>query len=130
MASYVAASSGVDISIAHLRIDASPTINASASPDGTVQINLALSELISDSPSELAFAIGHELGHILQFKIGRLAFSSNKEIDADQWGMLFAMVSGYAGAGVLAKLTMANGPASWLSSSTTSVATCMDHSIP
>jgi hypothetical protein len=97
-----------------LRIDYSQVINASASTNGIVQINVALSELISDSPSELAFAIAHELGHIVQYKTGRLAFNTNAEKDADAYGMLFSLLAGYdpyAAAGTLAKYYMASGQA-------------------
>jgi Zn-dependent protease with chaperone function len=104
---------GVDLSNppVRLRIDPTPVINASASSDNDVQINLALSELISDSPGELAFIIGHELGHIIQFRKGAPLFLPNPEIDADQLGMLFCLAAGfdpYSGAGALAKMSMAN----------------------
>jgi predicted Zn-dependent protease len=93
------------------------TINAYASPSANeVHIFLNLAELISDSESELAFVIGHELGHILQSKIG-LQFYPNPELDADQYGMLLALLSGYdpyGAAGALAKLAMASGTAGLL----------------
>lgn len=97
-----------------LNISSDSIINAFASPNGTVQINLALSELISDSPSELAFAVAHELGHIVQYRTNRLVFNSNAEFDADEYGMLFSLLAGYdpyAAAGTLAKLSMASGQA-------------------
>lgn len=97
-----------------LNISPDPVINAFATPSGTVQINLALSELISDSESELAFAIAHELGHIIQFRTGNLLFNANREFDADEYGMLFSLGAGYdpyAAAGALAKLDMARGQA-------------------
>ena len=78
------------------------------------QINLALAELISDSPSELAFIIGHELGHIYQQRTGKLVWNVDIEWDADQWGLLMELYAGYdpyAGAGTLGKLAMATATA-------------------
>ncbi len=104
-----------------LNISPDPVINAFASTagnNGTVQINLATSELISDSESELAFVIAHELGHIVQFRTHKFNFNSNPEFDADEYGMLFSLVAGYdpyAAAGALAKLNMATGQAGLLS---------------
>jgi hypothetical protein len=93
-------------------LSGSDEINAYASRDGqTVFITLSLSELISDSPSELAFVIGHELGHIAQARAGHNLFiSDNYELDADRIGMMLSLLAGYdpyAGAGALAKLSMA-----------------------
>ena len=79
-----------------------------------IQINVALAELIADSESELAFVIGHEMGHVFQARTGRRTFSLNSEKDADSWGMLLSLFSGYdpyAGAGALAKLAMISGSA-------------------
>jgi hypothetical protein len=105
--------------LVELRIDGSPEINAFASGGNWIQINLALSQLISDSPSELAFAIGHEIGHIIQARTGRrIIDTSNAELDADGWGVLLNLVAGYdpyAGAGTLAKLSMASGSAGLVS---------------
>lgn len=100
--------------LVRLVFDPSGTINASASSDNNLTISYALSELISDSPSEMGFIVGHELGHIIQFRKGVTTFNQNTELDADAWGMLFNLVAGfdpYAGAGALAKLSMANGTA-------------------
>ncbi len=101
-----------------LVVSAEPVINAFANQNGTVQINLALSELISDSPSELAFAMAHELGHIVQFNVGApILIPTNTEQDADMWGLIFSLVAGfdpYASAGTLAKLNMALGQAGLL----------------
>jgi hypothetical protein len=86
--------------------------------DNSVNIEIALSELISDSPSELAFAVAHEMGHTIQFRTGKQYFASNVESDADQWGMFISMVAGYdpyAAAGTLAKLSMASNDSSLLS---------------
>lgn len=101
-----------------LNISGEQVINAFANPNGTVQINLALSELISDSPSELAFAVAHELGHVVQFRTNRLLFNSNREFDADTYGMFFSLLAGYdpyAAAGTLAKLSMASNESGLLS---------------
>ena len=92
----------------------SNAINAFAVNGNTVTINLALAQLISDSPSELAFAIGHELGHIYQQRTGNYDWYSDREWDADVWGLLSELTAGYdpyAGAGVLGKLGMATGTA-------------------
>ncbi len=100
--------------LVRLVFDPSSTINASASSDNTLTVSYALSELISDSPSEMGFVIGHELGHIIQFRKGVTTFNQNPELDADAWGMLFNLMAGfdpYAGAGALAKLSMASGTA-------------------
>jgi len=77
-----------------------------------VHIFMNLAELISDSESELAFVLGHELGHIIQTASGGLQFSSNTERDADGYGLQLALGAGYdpyGGAGALAKLAMASG---------------------
>ena len=89
-------------------------INAFASNGNTVQINLAVAELIGDSPSELGFIIGHELGHIYQQRTGKFVWYTDREWDADSWGLLMSLGAGYdpyAGAGVLGKLGMATGTA-------------------
>ena len=76
---------------------------------------MALAELIADSESELAFAVGHELGHVYQYRTRRREFdAANPERDADIWGMVSSLIAGYdpyAGAGTLAKLAMATGQA-------------------
>ena len=81
--------------------------------DGAIHFGLA--ELIADSESELAFIVGHELGHVYQFRTGEQFYHpDNAELDADVWGLLLSLLSGYdpyAGAGALAKLEMANGRA-------------------
>lgn len=98
-----------------LEIGAEPEINAFAAGGRVVRINLALSELISDSPSELAFVAAHELAHIVQQRIGRTVLGGeNAELDADRVGMLVALAAGfdpYGAAGALAKLQMAHGTA-------------------
>lgn len=95
------------------------TINSFANPTANeVHIFLNLAELISDSESELAFVIGHELGHIIQGKVGLQLVPGNLEQDADQYGMLLGLFSGYdpyGAAGALAKLAMASGDAGLIS---------------
>lgn len=102
-----------------LRIDGAPEINAFASGGSSIQINLALSQLISDSPGELAFVVGHEIGHIIQSRTGRrIIDASNAELDADGYGVLLNLLAGYdpyAGAGALAKISMATGSAGLVS---------------
>ena len=96
-----------------LTVTSEMEISAYATRDG-VEISLALAELLADSESELAFAIGHELGHVYQFRTGKQDFSRNPELDADAWGVFFAFSSDYdpyAGAGTLAKLEMVSGRA-------------------
>ena len=82
---------------------------------GGIAIHLGLAELIADSESELAFVVGHELGHVYQFRTGEQRYNpENRELDADVGGLLLSLLSGYdpyAGAGALAKLEMANGSA-------------------
>src|SRR5206468_3015419 len=92
-------------------------INSFANPSlNEVHIFMNLAELISDSESELSFVVGHEMGHIIQARIGRLVFiPTNIELDADQYGMLLSLSAGYdpyGAAGALSKLAMASGDAS------------------
>ena len=92
-------------------------VNAFAKPDQTVQINLALSELVSDSPSELAFLVAHELGHIAQFRSGALTVllpndPAHVEPDADLIAMILVLSAGfdpYGAGGAIGKLNMAYG---------------------
>jgi len=89
-------------------------INAFGNADSVI-VTYGLSELISDSPSELAFAVAHEMGHVYQYRNGgQLLFDSDPEFDADTWGLLLSLSAGYdpyAAAGTLAKLSMATGQA-------------------
>lgn len=102
----------VDYSTGQINALANPTTNE-------VYIFINLAELISDSESELAFVVGHELGHIIQARRnGLFLVPTNAEQDADQYGMLLGLISGYdpyAAAGALAKLSMASGDASLVS---------------
>ena len=97
-----------------LEINEEPVINAYGHSGG-IQINLALAELLADSESELAFIIGHELGHVYQFRTGEQFYHpDNAELDADVWGLWLSLLSGYdpyAGAGALAKMAMVAGRA-------------------
>jgi Zn-dependent protease with chaperone function len=89
-------------------------INAFASGGNTVTFNLALGELLGDSPSEIAFVVGHELGHIYQQRTGKEIFYTDVEWDADAWGLWMSLAAGYdpyAAAGTLGKLGMATGTA-------------------
>lgn len=95
-----------------LRISYAPVINALAGSGSYIQINMALAELINDSPSELAAVIGHELGHTYQQRSGSFSWDLNPELDADIWGLVFSLLAGYdpyAAAGTLAKLAMVTG---------------------
>jgi len=88
-----------------------------SSQNQTVQVNLALSELVSDSPSELAFLVAHALAHIAQFRGGALTVlmpndPANREPDADLIAMILVLRAGfdpYGAAGAIGKLNMANG---------------------
>jgi hypothetical protein len=94
------------------------TINSFADPaHNQVHIFMNVAELISDSESELSFVVAHEMGHIIQAKVGLVIFPSNRELDADQYGMLLSLFAGYdpyGAAGALAKLAMASGSAGLL----------------
>lgn len=91
-----------------------PVFNAVSYLSGEVRIPYSVSELISDSPSEIAFIVAHELGHQIQYRLGKLQFSSNPENDADVYGLILSMDAGfdpYAAGGALGKLAMATGSA-------------------
>lgn len=102
-----------DIGTIDLDIGFEKVINAFGGYNG-IKFNLALAELISDSESEMAFMMGHEMGHVYQARTGKLLYNSNRELDADVWGLLLSLLAGYdpyASAGTLAKMTMAYGAA-------------------
>jgi hypothetical protein len=112
----VALAQGVLTTVPELRIISDREINAKALNGNTIEIYRALSELISDSPSELAYAIGHEMGHIFQQRNNdlRVFDTTNSELDADVWGVILAILAGYDPygiAGTLGKLSMASGEA-------------------
>jgi hypothetical protein len=117
--SNAAVSAGILPSVPDLKILDGQIINAYAQGGTTVGVTLGLSQLISDSPSELAFALAHELGHIYQQQNkGALLFHSDIEFDADIWGTVISLFAGYdpyAAAGTLAKLSMATGDVSLIS---------------
>lgn len=98
-----------------LQIFSPREVNAYARGGSEIGIYIGLSELISDSPSELAYVIGHELGHLYQQHTGLLDWDrTNREFDADCWGAFLGLASGfdpYGAAGALAKLAMATGRA-------------------
>ncbi|MCU1337505.1 MAG: hypothetical protein JWO19_3086 [Bryobacterales bacterium] len=102
---------------ANLVISSDTAVHAFANSNQTVQINLALSELVSDSPSELAFLVAHELAHIAQYRSGALTLllpndPANREPDADLIAMILVLSAGfdpYGAAGAIGKLSMANG---------------------
>jgi hypothetical protein len=87
---------------------------------GHLMIPYSISELMSDSPSEIAFITAHELGHQIQARIkgGQPVFANftnDTETDADIVGMFLTINAGYdpyAAAGALAKFAMASGQAS------------------
>lgn len=95
-----------------LQISTEQVINAFFDPTtNTVTINLALVEILADSPSEVAFVIAHELGHAHQFVSGSQPFDpTNPELDADQFALFGQLLTGYdtlAAGGALGKLMMA-----------------------
>jgi hypothetical protein len=96
----------IDQTVGRLNIIANPTLNQ-------VYILMNLAELIGDSDSELSFALGHALGHIIQFRVGALNFfPDDRERDADVYGMVVSWEAGYdpyGAAGVLGKLFMVSG---------------------
>jgi hypothetical protein len=99
--------------VANLLISQEQIINAFGRP-GVVQIDLSVSQLISDSPSELAFIVGHELGHVAQFQHGNTLSVADAEHDADLFAMTLMILAGfdpYAASGALAKLNMVTGKA-------------------
>jgi hypothetical protein len=105
------------LGVVHLTISPEQVINALGRP-GFVQIDLSLSQLISDSPSELAFIVGHELGHVAQFQHGTTLKVADAEQDADLFAMTLMILAGYdpyGGSGALAKLSMVSGRAGLLS---------------
>lgn len=92
-----------------LRILRDKEVNAYARGGEEVAVYLALSELIGDADSELAFAIGHELAHIWQQRTGQR--SNEPELEADAIGTILLLAAGYdpyAGAGALGKLQIAS----------------------
>lgn len=104
---------GFEVGQPQLRILSDSVINAYYdSATNTVGVELALVELLADSPSEVAYVIAHELGHAHQRLVGTTTFDPNIEFDADQFslfGLLFTGYDAYAAGGALGKLGMASG---------------------
>jgi len=102
-----------ELSNIKMEIGEEKQINAYALPDArTIRINLATAEMMADSDSELAFVMGHEMGHIIQARTGQYVFSTNPELDADALGTWLVFIAGYdpyAAAGVFGKLQMGSG---------------------
>ena len=109
-------SSGFAVGQPELLIGTGLILNAVAEPArNRVTIWLALAELLADSPSELAYVIAHELGHIFQASRGLKLYPSNYELDADMFAVVAAFwadYDAYAAAGALGKLAMVTKKAS------------------
>lgn len=83
----------------------------------SVTIELALAELLSDSPSELAFVLAHSLSHIVQASSGFFLDPNDSELDADLLAIAITILAGYdpySGAGALGKLVMASSGGSFI----------------
>jgi hypothetical protein len=83
----------------------------------TIRISLATAELIATSDGELAFLLGHEMGHGIQNLHGQTLYYQDSEIDADSIGLRLALAAGYdpyAAAGLFGKLRMASTEAGLL----------------
>ena len=89
-------------------------------PCGTIQFDASLGELLASSESELAFAMGHVMGHFIQCRFdqrypnahSRYWHQDDDDLDADSWGIALSMLAGYdpyAAAGALAKISMVIG---------------------
>ena len=101
----------MDIGSPRLQVQFNRDVNAFATSDGTVIIEVGLAQLFG-SMDGLAFIVGHELGHIYQFRNGAFLDPTNKEFDADLFGLFAILFSGYdpyAAGGALGKLMMATG---------------------
>ena len=86
-------------------------------PQNQIDLFLNVAEMMSDSDSELAYILGHALGHLLQYKDGKLFVPTDIEEDADDWAIALALQSGYdhyGAAGALGKLSMASSTAGLL----------------
>ena len=112
------AASGLDSSFTAtpsvgLNILSDSQVNAFAASGGAqVSVTYALSQLINDSDSEMAFALAHMLGHVYQMRHGGQTkyVPGDAEADADQWAlniMLAARYDPYSLPGALAKIAMA-----------------------
>ena len=92
--------------------------NAPGDRCGTIVFDASLGELLASSESELAFAMGHAMGHFIQcrfaqqYNFGNFWHDNDVELDADSWGIALSMLAGYdpyAAAGALAKISMVIG---------------------
>lgn len=96
-----------------LEISSAAQVNAFAYSSGDrIKVNLATSQMYGDAEAELAWAVAHEMGHIIQFRTGKKYFSSEAELDTDGWGALLllgASYDPYAAAGALGRLQLAAG---------------------
>lgn len=114
-----AAKSHLGLPAVNLSILGGADVNAYSVGTENIAMTLGLAEILGESPDEIAFVLGHELGHIYQARHGNsLTFDPNKERDADIWGTFFALGAGfdpYAMSGALAKLSMVTGTAGFLS---------------
>jgi len=103
---------GLEVGHPNLQILSDQVINAQFDrTTNSVKIQLALVELLADSPSEIAWVIGHELGHAHQRLSGATTFDPNIEHDADYFSLLGLLLTGYdayAAGGALGKLMMAS----------------------
>ncbi len=115
---YEAAKSYIGSDPVELSIPLGNEVNAFAANGNEVGITMGLAQLLGDSPDEIAFALAHEFGHIVQQRNGgSRTYNQNAERDADIWGTLIALEAGfgpYAMSGVLAKLSMVTGTAGFL----------------
>jgi hypothetical protein len=87
-------------------VSASTTISG---PTSKIQLDYATAQLTADSEAELAFIIGHELGHVIQAWYGLQGFSTNRELDADGISLRLMILAGYdpyAAAGVFGRMQM------------------------
>jgi hypothetical protein len=96
----------IDPSVGQINTFANASLNE-------VDIFQNLGELLNGSDSELSYALGHEIGHIIQVRVGRLLLvPTDYEQDADAYGELLSLLAGYdpyAAAGALAKLSGVSG---------------------
>jgi predicted Zn-dependent protease len=103
---------GLEVGHPNLQILSDQVINAQFDrTTNSVKIQLALVELLADSPSEIAWVIAHELGHAHQRLRGTTTFDRNVEHDADFFSLLGLLLTGYdvyAAGGALGKLLMAS----------------------
>jgi len=96
-----------------LELSSAAQVNAYAYSSGDrIKVNLATSQMYGDAEAELAWAVAHEMGHIIQLRTGKRTFSSEAEADADAWGALLllgASYDPYAASGALGRLQLAAG---------------------